>query len=89
MSSDIGLFGLSPRANNLAVNLALKGVSVTVGNRSSDMVQMIISKWIEDKRMYEIVWKEGSRRVGDWSKGCELLKDIVDDIGEWILFNVE
>jgi singapore isolate B (sub-type 7) whole genome shotgun sequence assembly, scaffold_0 len=44
MSSDIGLFGLSPRANNLAVNLALKGVSVTVGNRSSDMVQMIISK---------------------------------------------
>lgn len=42
MSSDIGLFGLSTRANNLVVNLASKGVSVAVGNRSSDMVWIIV-----------------------------------------------
>jgi len=58
MSSDIGLFGLSPRANNLAVNLALKGVSVTVGNRSSDMVQMIISE-LKIKECMKLCEKKG------------------------------
>ena len=38
MSADIGIFGLSARAVNLAVNLATKEVNVAVGHRSSDLV---------------------------------------------------
>lgn len=38
MSADIGIFGLSTQAINLALNLALKQQKVTVGHRSSDLV---------------------------------------------------
>ena len=38
MSSDIGIYGLSTRAINLALNFAAKGLSVSVGHRSSDLV---------------------------------------------------
>ena len=38
MSADIGIFGLSTQAINLALNLAMKQQKVTVGHRSSDLV---------------------------------------------------
>ena len=41
MSSDIGIYGLSTRAINLALNFAAKGLSVSVGHRSSDLVRGI------------------------------------------------
>ena len=42
MSADIGIFGLSTQAINLALNLALKQQKVTVGNRSSDLVCIFV-----------------------------------------------
>ena len=39
MSSDIGIYGLSTRAINLALNFAAKGLSVSIGHRSSDLVR--------------------------------------------------
>ena len=41
MSSDIGIYGLSTRAINLALNFAAKGLSVSIGHRSSDLVRGI------------------------------------------------
>ncbi|CBK19986.2 uncharacterized protein [Blastocystis hominis] len=39
MSSDIGIYGLSTRAINLALNFAAKGLSVSIGHRSSDLIK--------------------------------------------------
>ena len=36
MSSDIGIYGLTSQGIALALNIASKGYSVTVGNKSSD-----------------------------------------------------
>ena len=43
MSADIGIFGLSTRANNLAVHFALQGLEVAIGNRSSDMAWIVVA----------------------------------------------
>ena len=42
MSSDIGIYGLTSQGINLALNMASKGLLVTVGNKSSDKVGSII-----------------------------------------------
>lgn len=42
MSSDIGIYGLSTRAINLALNFAAKGLSVSIGHRSSDLVRGLL-----------------------------------------------
>ena len=43
MSADIGIFGLSTRANNLALHFALQGLEVAIGNRSSDMAWIALT----------------------------------------------
>ena len=42
MSSDIGIYGLTSQGINLALNMASKGLLVTVGNKSSDKVGSIV-----------------------------------------------
>ena len=38
MSSDFGIYGLTSQGIALALNIASKGYSITVGNKSSDKV---------------------------------------------------
>ena len=49
MSSDIGIYGLSTRAINLALNFAAKGLSVSIGHRL-DIAPRI---WYVEHREYD------------------------------------
>ena len=70
MSADIGIFGLSPRAVNLAVNLATKEQTVVVGHRSSDLVaeSRFASRVVEG--VCASRRKEGGGREDHNHKGC-------------------
>jgi 6-phosphogluconate dehydrogenase len=48
MTSDIGLFGLAVMGQNLALNIAEKGFSISVHNRSTDKVDATVARAIKE-----------------------------------------
>ena len=85
MSADIGIFGLSPRAVNLAVNLATKEQTVVVGHRSSDLVaeSKFASRVVEGVRASRR--KEGGGREDHNHKGCTISSIIISFLVRGIL----
>ena len=85
MSADIGIFGLSPRAVNLAVNLATKEQTVVVGHRSSDLVaeSKFASCVVEGVRASRR--KEGGGREDHNHKGCTARSIIISFLVRGIL----
>ena len=85
MSADIGIFGLSPRAVNLAVNLATKEQTVVVGHRSSDLVteSKFTSRVVEGVRASRR--KEGGGREDHNHKGCTISSIIISFLVRGIL----
>lgn len=71
MSADIGIFGLSARAVNLAVNLATKEVNVAVGHRSSDLVRGSFSASRLVKGVLPHCGEEGRGGENHNDKRCE------------------